>query len=264
MLVAQYPNPGTINTDSYTFIAENSGTLTIYSIASTAGDTSEVGLLINGMDVGSYFLNNHTATQGDSQSFPVSAGDGLVFVLHNITKSATYYSDETMNPDGQHIYSEPFPGDDTIPAGTYIGFEDRPLSSGDKSYNDLQIVFTIEATQPPTDVHKLYDVSLAWDHSVSENVTGYRIYYGHESGIYDTHEEFGYVNQATISGLEPGLYFFAATALDAEGNESGYSNEVSTSLGSADECKKEDMNCDGVINVLDVQALVNIVNQQEY
>jgi hypothetical protein len=71
------------------------------------------------------------------------------------------------------------------------------------------------------------DVKLAWDHSVTPTVTGYKIYYGNATGTYGTPITIGYVTTYTITGLSPGTYFFAATAIDAQGNESVYSNEVS-------------------------------------
>jgi hypothetical protein len=71
------------------------------------------------------------------------------------------------------------------------------------------------------------DVKLAWDHSVTPTVTGYKVYYGNATGTYGTPITIGYVTTYTVTGLPPGTYFFAVTAFDAEGNESGFSNEVS-------------------------------------
>jgi large repetitive protein len=72
------------------------------------------------------------------------------------------------------------------------------------------------------------DVSLAWDPSVSPGVTNYRIYRGNSSKNYSAYDHLGNGTTHTVTGLEPGAWYFAATALDAEGNESDYSNEVST------------------------------------
>lgn len=74
------------------------------------------------------------------------------------------------------------------------------------------------------------DVSLAWDHSISEAVTGYRIYYGPSSRTYRAHDEVPYQTTWTVKGLAPGTWYFAATAIDSAGNESEYSNEVSTTI----------------------------------
>jgi fibronectin type 3 domain-containing protein len=72
------------------------------------------------------------------------------------------------------------------------------------------------------------DVSLAWDASVSAGVVGYKIYYGPSSGNYNNSAEIGNQTSYTVADLTAGSYFFAVTARDSAGNESGYSNEVST------------------------------------
>jgi hypothetical protein len=74
------------------------------------------------------------------------------------------------------------------------------------------------------------DVNLAWDHSITPTVTGYKIYYGSASGIYGTPITIGYVTAYTVPSLGPGKYYFAVTAFDAQGNESVYSNEVSATI----------------------------------
>ena len=71
------------------------------------------------------------------------------------------------------------------------------------------------------------DVSLAWDHSPSAGVIGYRIYIGKTSRTYWTPITIGYQTTYTVQGLGPGTYYFAATAFNANGNESDFSNEVS-------------------------------------
>jgi hypothetical protein len=100
-------------------------------------------------------------------------------------------------------------------------------------------------------------VRLAWDASVSERVTGYKVYAGQASRIYGAPVIIG--NQLTymVTDLTPGIWFFAVSAFDADGNESNYSNEVSTAIGnSANRC---DLNGDGRVDTLDLQALVNFI-----
>jgi len=75
--------------------------------------------------------------------------------------------------------------------------------------------------------------TLAWDPNTESDLAGYKIYYGTASGRYTAHLDVHTVTTSTVTGLTDGqLYFFAAPAYDAAGNESGYSNEVrfSTSL----------------------------------
>lgn len=100
------------------------------------------------------------------------------------------------------------------------------------------------------------DVQLAWDHSASTNVVGYKIYYGTASANYSKQDVVPYQTTWTVSGLDPGTWYFAATAFDIDGNESDYSNEVNTIVNSLINC---DVNNDGSVNVLDLQVMANMI-----
>jgi fibronectin type III domain protein len=72
---------------------------------------------------------------------------------------------------------------------------------------------------------------LTWD--APTNVTGlagFKVYYGTSSKTYPNVANVGNVTSYTINGLAPGTYYFATTAYDTSGNESGYSNEVSITV----------------------------------
>jgi len=70
-------------------------------------------------------------------------------------------------------------------------------------------------------------VALTWDPQGSVNVVGYKIYYGTASHTYNQVMVVGNVTSATIAGLTDNTtYYFAATAFDALGNESDFSNET--------------------------------------
>jgi hypothetical protein len=101
------------------------------------------------------------------------------------------------------------------------------------------------------------DVSLAWDPSISPNISGYKVYVGTSSRTYNAPVVIGNQTAYTVTGLTSGTYYFAVTAFDVDGNESDYSNEVSTTIGgSSTTC---DINSDSSINVLDMQSLANII-----
>jgi|ERR1700733_8243532 len=70
-------------------------------------------------------------------------------------------------------------------------------------------------------------VSLGWDPSSDTNVVGYNIYYGTASSNYTYKVAVGNIMATTLSNLTSGTtYYFAATAFDASGNESDFSNEA--------------------------------------
>jgi hypothetical protein len=84
------------------------------------------------------------------------------------------------------------------------------------------------------------DVTLAWDSNTEPDLAGYKLYYktgssgppyaGTGAAEGDSPIEVFNVTQFTVHGLANGVtYYFVVTAYDDENNESGYSNEVSTS-----------------------------------
>ena len=89
------------------------------------------------------------------------------------------------------------------------------------------------------------DVTLQWDANIEPDRAGYRIYYDTDAGPpYEgtgaaesdspidekiTDVEIGDTASYTVMGLsDDETHFFAVTAYNTGGNESGYSNEVST------------------------------------
>lgn len=77
-----------------------------------------------------------------------------------------------------------------------------------------------------------HSVVLSWNPSTSPVVAGYHLYYGTASGDYTQNLVLGNVTSATIGGLLGGVtYYFAMTAYDTNGVESGFSNEVSFTPG---------------------------------
>jgi chitodextrinase len=73
--------------------------------------------------------------------------------------------------------------------------------------------------------------TLTWTASPSQNVVGYRVYYGNAPGSYlqpiGQGVNAGNVTTFTVTGLTSGRrYYFVATSYDAANNESGYSNEA--------------------------------------
>lgn len=69
-------------------------------------------------------------------------------------------------------------------------------------------------------------VTIAWDASPSPGVTGYRVHFGTNSGVYPMVTNIGLVRTQTVVLPRNGRWFFAATAIDRNGIESRFSNEV--------------------------------------
>lgn len=81
---------------------------------------------------------------------------------------------------------------------------------------------------------EVLDKTLRWqaptqnvDGSPLNDLAGYVIYWGHESRTYLANHTINDPDVTEwVADIPPGQYFFALTALDADGHESGYSNEV--------------------------------------
>lgn len=76
-------------------------------------------------------------------------------------------------------------------------------------------------------------VTLSWDTVNEPDVAGYKLHYGEVAGIYTNSIDTGKTTSSTLFDLVEGkTYYFAATSYDSNGNQSGYSNEVSKAIPS--------------------------------
>jgi hypothetical protein len=69
-------------------------------------------------------------------------------------------------------------------------------------------------------------VTLTWDPNSETDLAGYKIYRGSASRTYDTNQVLGEVTTAKFFLNRGWTYYFAATAFNDSGLESGFSNEV--------------------------------------
>ncbi len=151
-----YPNPGTI-APANTFTAASSGDVIAYFYGSTASYDNQLGLFINGTQLGGWGLDNHSSVYGDVYDFGhVDAGQTLTFALRVLTTGTTLYSDPSLNPDSiNHTYATSYSSDNNanvrIPAGTFVSFEDQLYGRSDLNYNDEDFVFTNVASQGVAD-----------------------------------------------------------------------------------------------------------------
>ncbi|MGH9258179.1 MAG: HYR domain-containing protein [Vicinamibacterales bacterium] len=71
-------------------------------------------------------------------------------------------------------------------------------------------------------------LTLAWDHSSSTGVAGYKVLYGTQSGKYTTSIQAGYVTSVSLPGLTNGTtYYFVLQSYDSSGVVGAPSSEVS-------------------------------------
>jgi hypothetical protein len=71
---------------------------------------------------------------------------------------------------------------------------------------------------------------VTWSANSEGDLAGYRLYVGTSSGIYTRSIDVGKVTSHRITLSKGSTYFFAVTAYDRTGNESGKSAELSRSI----------------------------------
>ena len=151
-----YPNAGT-PISFVSLSATSTGEIVGYFVDASAGDTDAIALYdVTSGITSSLAFSNHSTAMGATMDFgAVTAGDQLVFELYDSSTNTTLRSDSN-NPDGvAHAYVTGFGGGAlsgvALPAGAYVGFEDRLKSQGsDFDYNDDNFLFTNVSVATPT------------------------------------------------------------------------------------------------------------------
>jgi hypothetical protein len=75
--------------------------------------------------------------------------------------------------------------------------------------------------------------TLRWQANKEADLAGYKVYYGKASRSYGSPITVGKVTNHTLTGLSAGTYYFAVTAFDTSGNESGFSGEVRKTISTS-------------------------------
>lgn len=77
-------------------------------------------------------------------------------------------------------------------------------------------------------------VTLGWEPNSESDLAGYKLYYGNSPRTQAPYTQAVVINDKAATTwqitLDPGVYYFALTAYDTSGNESGYSAEVSAEI----------------------------------
>src|SRR5256885_699842 len=110
-----YPSMGSYNPTPYSFTATSTGDVVAYLVGGHgAGFSNQLGLRDNGvLTAAGYGLENHSPYGTAFDLGPVTAGDTLTFVLHNLSLGMDAFSDESLNvaydssgvTGHNHIYS---------------------------------------------------------------------------------------------------------------------------------------------------------------
>ena len=97
-------------------------------------------------------------------------------------------------------------------------------------YRTLSLLLTLGMLFSLVQLAEAGTVTLGWDRNTETNLAGYKLYYGERPRSEAMYPNTGPINNKDADNYEitlPGdLYFFALTAVDSAGNESGFSNEL--------------------------------------
>jgi hypothetical protein len=160
--------------------------------------------------------NNHTLNWSSSDNatwVSVSPTTG------NITNSAQI--SVSVNPAG-------------LAAGTYTGTVTFTVTKGGSTTVPVTLTVTSGSTSSltsPSTSSSSNTANLTWSPDTSTNLAGYKIYVGTSSGVYSSAVNVGNVTTYAVTNLGIGTtYYFAVSAFNSSGIESGFSNEVSKSI----------------------------------
>ena len=193
-------------------------------LAAGQGDTGDTGDTGDAGDNSSPTITGdpeYVAVMSDAYAFTPSSsdddGDPLTFTIRN--KPAWAHFDAATG----RLEGIPQFGD----VGTY---DDILISVSDGRATASLPAFSIAVSRD-----ELGSVVLEWvppqantDGSYAGDLAGYVIYWGTEPGNYDQQVRIDNVGLTAyvVDSLRPATYYFAATAFNSAGIESGYSNEV--------------------------------------
>lgn len=109
------------------------------------------------------------------------------------------------------------PGSYVLTLMADVGQSIREVDESNNSRNVLLTILTAGSGE----------ALLTWNPNPEPDVAGYKTYYGTNSRRYETHRDVGLVTSTIEEQLLSGTtYYFAVTAYNEQGFESGYSNEA--------------------------------------
>jgi hypothetical protein len=97
------------------------------------------------------------------------------------------------------------------------------ITASGASNTPQQVLVSLAVTAPASGMAKL-----TWDPNTESDLGGYKVYAGTTPGSYSSPIDVGKLTSFEVINLESGkTYYFAVTAYNTSGQESGYSNEAS-------------------------------------
>jgi hypothetical protein len=97
-------------------------------------------------------------------------------------------------------------------------------------YKTFSLLLTLGMVFSLVQLAEAGTITLGWDRNTESNLAGYKLYYGERPRSEAMYPNTLPINNKLANKYEitlPGdLYFFALTAVDSDGNESGFSNEL--------------------------------------
>jgi fibronectin type 3 domain-containing protein len=115
-----------------------------------------------------------------------------------------------------------------LATGTYTATMTIRTARGGRISVPVTLTVTSASSSPPNSSKRAI---LTRDPDTSANLAGYKVYVGTASGNYSSSLSVGNVTSYTASNLGVGnTYYFAVTAYNSSGVETGFSNEVSKSI----------------------------------
>jgi fibronectin type 3 domain-containing protein len=115
-----------------------------------------------------------------------------------------------------------------LAVGTYGTVVTFTMTNGASVSLPVTLTVTAASPSPPSSNST---ATLTWNADTSTNLAGNKVYLGTASGVYSSSFSVGNVTSYTVPNLAVGnTYFFAVTAYNGSGIESGFSNEVSKSV----------------------------------
>jgi len=97
-------------------------------------------------------------------------------------------------------------------------------------YKILSLLLTVGMLCSMVHLAEADTVTLGWNPNTETDLAGYRLHYGNNPRAQATYTQTVPINNRNATTWEltlpDGVYYFALTAVDLAGNESGFSNEV--------------------------------------